>query len=321
VLDARVLPWHHRPVIHRYNTWSLTRTIRRALQDLGVHTRPVLVTGSPPSVGVVGRLAEQAAIYFCMDDFLQLPTTSPGMLAPLEARMLERVDAVVATAESLTRSKRPSSGRVYYLPQGVNYEHFATPRPLPAELQTLPRPIVGFAGAFYDRCDFELMRQLADANSGGSLVVVGPVIDDPAPILRPNVHVLGPRPYRELPAYVQAFDVGVVPYVLNEETRAVDPLKLLEYLAAGIPVVTTALPEVRKYGSAVSIAPTRREFVEAVLRVLGSPQRGTQERQSVARRHGWVERADQLLGIVADVVARQSVVVSPLREAEVTPRR
>jgi glycosyltransferase involved in cell wall biosynthesis len=289
--------------VHRFNTHSLLRTIREALAELGPHPAPLLVTGSPPSVGVVGQLGECASVYLCMDDFLHLPTTTPRMLAPLEARLLERVDAVVATAEILTRSKRPRSGRVHHLPQGVNYQHFATPRAVPAELASLPRPIVGFAGAFYDRCDFELLRRIADANASGSVVLVGPILDDPRHIDRPNVHLLGPRAYRDLPAYVQAFDVGIIPYVLNDETRAVDPLKLLEYLAAGIPVVCTALPEARKYAEVVAIAEDRTAFVDAVMEAARESDEGAPERRrAVARPHGWDRRAEALLGICAQLV-------------------
>jgi len=121
---------------------------------------------------------------------------------------------------------------------------------------------------------------------------------------RPNIHLLGNRSYDELPAYVQAFDVGIIPYVLNDWTRSVDPLKLLEYLAAGIPVVTTAIPEVFKYAEAVRIADTRERFEEAVAASLtdtGAAARAA--RQSVARKHTWESRADRLIEIVEQVAS------------------
>lgn len=304
-LEPRVLPWHHSQLVHRYNSWSLIRLVRGALDEFTNHPPPVLVTGSPPSAGVVGHLSECASVYFCMDDFLHLPSTSPHMLAPLEARLLERVDAVVATAQSLTRTKRPASGIVHYLPQGVNYQHFATPRPLPHDLASLPRPIVGFSGAFYNRCDFDLIRKIAASNAKGSVVLVGPVLGDTSPIERSNVHILGPRPYRDLPAYVQGFDVGIIPYVLNEETKAVDPLKLLEYLAAGIPVVSTALPEARKYGDVVAIAEDVPGFVSAVMAAARESDSTLRERrQATARPHGWDQRADAFLQICAGLTRR-----------------
>lgn len=303
IIQPRVLPWHDRTAVHALNTYSLVRAIRGALRRSGSAAPPVLVTGSPPSVGVVGRIGEVASVYFCMDDFLHLPTVSADMIAPLEKRLLDRVDAVVATAQRLTVSKRPRSGRAFYLPQGVNYEHFATPRPVPTELAPLPRPIVGFAGGLFSRCDLNLLRRVAESLPGGSLVLVGPVEVDTAPLNAPNVHLLGLRTYEALPAYVQSFDVGLIPYYVNEETVAVDPLKLLEYLAAGIPVVSTPIPEVAKYRGAVAVAEDAERFVAAVLAAVREPRNEVRRRgQVLARNHTWEARADTLLAILGDLV-------------------
>ena len=303
IIHPRVLPWHQYRPVRALNTRSLVSAITRSLKTLETREPPILVTGTPPSVDVVGRLGEIADVYFCMDDFLHLPTTSPAMLAPLEARLLERVDAVVATAESLTRSKRPRTGRAYHLPQGVNFEHFAVRRAVPAEMSALPRPIVGFAGSIYDRLDYQLLDDIAAAIPTGTVVLIGPVAGRRPEFRQPNVRLLGLRPYRELPAYIQAFDVAIIPYVLNAETVAVDPLKLLEYLAAGVPVVATDLPEIRQRAGAVSVAATRDQFVATVLRDAAAPRTNVEERQAFARQHGWERRAEQLLAILAEVVA------------------
>src|SRR5690606_18552149 len=116
--------------------------------------------------------------------------------------------------------------------------------------------------------DFALIDRVARTNPNASLVLVGPVGEDAPLFTAPNVHVLGRRPYQSLPAYVQAFDVGLIPYVLNAHSIAVDPLKLLEYLAAGVPVVSTDLPEVRKYADVVVIGSTHEAFESAVGRAL-----------------------------------------------------
>jgi len=312
LIQPRVLPWHHLAAVHAFNTWSLVRAIRRTLAAHGWTEPPVLVTGSPPSVGVVGRLGECAAVYFCMDDFLHLPGVSAWMLEPLERRLLECVDAVVATAESLTRSKAPRNGRAHYLPQGVNDEHFATPQPEPADLAAIPRPRIGFAGGVSACCDFGMIRRIAQTYPSASVVLVGPVTAPLDGMDLPNIHVLGPRPYGVLPAYVQAFDVGLIPYVLNDWTMAVDPLKLLEYLAAGLPVVTTAIPEVLKYGDAVHVAEDLEGFVRLVGAALGEDRAASRERgRAVARRNAWTARADQLLAILDDVADRRGA-PSPL---------
>jgi glycosyltransferase involved in cell wall biosynthesis len=226
-------------------------------------------------------------------------------VAPLEKALLEKVDVVIATAKALVDLKRPASGLAFALPQGVNYDHFAQPRPLPEDIAHLPRPRVGFAGGISSACDFDLLRALAEEFPEGSIVLVGPVQANVQPPRLPNVHVMGHRPYEILPAYVQAFDVGLIPYVLNDWTRSVDPLKLLEYLAAGIPVVTTAIPEVEKYAASVCIAADTPSFLDCVHRSLQEPGRA-EERRAVAREHTWVRRSDQFLRIVDEVAMHRN---------------
>ena len=307
VIEPRVLPWHNRPLAAAWNTRWLSTKIRTVLVKHGLTEPPMIITGSPPSVLVFGRLGERGTVYFCMDDFLHLPGISVDMIGPLEERLLRRVDAVVATAEVLTHSKRPSSGEVHYLTQGVNFEHFATPRPIPPELATLPRPIVGFAGGVSECCDLDLINRIAATYSGGSVVLVGPVTipaERLEAIRRPNIHLLGPRPYADLPGYVQGFDVGIIPYLLNDWTKAVDPLKLLEYLAAGLPVVTTPLPEAQKYRDAVLMADDD-DFVAAVgaaCRDHGPDDRA--KRIALAEGNSWVERARVFSGILEAVRRR-----------------
>jgi hypothetical protein len=305
VIEPRVLPWHHWRPVQAFNTRSLVRAIRSTLELHQCPGRPIIVTGSPPSVGVLGQLGEIGSIYFCMDDFLELPEVSADMIAPLERRLLQRVDVLVATANSLTVSKAPASGKAYHLPQGVNYAHFATPRPAAPDIDRLPRPRIGFAGGLSERCDLELLQSLALTYPQGSIVLVGPVLLGAkllSALTAPNIHFLGARPYAELPGYVQAFDVGIIPYILSDWTRAVDPLKLLEYLAAGVPVVTTALPEAEKYRSHVHIAGDNTAFIRDVRLALEtlSPE-AKASRMALASQHTWERRAASLMAILEEL--------------------
>ena len=306
IIEPRVLPWHHWSPVFRYNTHSLLGSIRQGLSTLGLSRPPVLVTGSPPSVGVLGQLGERASIYFVLDDFLNFPTYTASMLAPLERQLLDRVDLVVATAASLTRSKFPRSGRAEHLPQGVNYDHFASPRPIPADLAAIAGPRIGFAGSVSTQCDVELIVRLAESFPDAAVVLVGPIgLDEQGvqPLQRPNIHLLGVRPYVDLPGYVQHFDVGIIPYVISPWTVAVDPLKLLEYLAAGLPVVTTAIPEAAKYAAEVTIAGEHPGFIEGVRRALAGDRNAQRARgQAFARLHTWEQRADRFLAFTESVL-------------------
>ena len=304
IIEPRAIPWHNLALIRALNTYSLLRDIRRALANVAPGRPPLLITGTPAAEGVVGRLGEIASLYFCMDDYAELPGVDRKVVAPLEEKLLGKIDAVVATAAALVEKKRPASGRAYALPQGVNYEHFATRQPVPADLAGLPRPWIGFAGGVGSACDFSIISALADLFPHGSIVMVGPIEPGIATPDRPNLHLFGHRPYDQLPAYVQAFDVGLIPYVLNDWTRAVDPLKLLEYLAAGIAVVSTAIPEVFKYEGEVRVATGLSEFSAAVRDTLARPATDSdaEARQSLARANTWRRRSEQLMSIVAAVV-------------------
>ena len=309
LIEPKALPWHNVPLVHALNTRSLLRDTRRALQRVAPSRPPVLITGTPAAAGVVGSLGEQASIYFCMDNYAELPGVSRTLIDPLERTLLDKVGAVVATAAELRESKRPASACAFYLPQGVNFDHFATPQPLPPELARLSSPRIGFAGGVSECCDLALVQAVAEANPQGSVVLVGPVSVDLSALTSPNIHVLGNRPYATLPAYVQAFDVGMIPYVLNDWTRAVDPLKLLEYLAAGIPVISTPIPEVHKYAAVITCASSPTEFAHAAVAAgVGDRPELRRARQDVARQQTWERRAAQFLDIVKNLCTNGAAV-------------
>lgn len=302
IVHPAVIPLHHWRVVELGNRLSLKRAIGKALQQVG-GGRPIVITGTPPSVSVMGHLDELATIYICMDDWAHIPGVSPHMLLPLERRLLNETDALVATARALTKLKMPRNGQAHYLPQGVNYDHFERPRAIPADLAHLPRPWIGFAGGVGPALDLEVVHAVAAAFPKGSILLIGPRQPNLGTISAPNVHLLGPRPYAELPAYVQAFDAGMIPYVRNDWTESVDPLKLLEYLAAGIPVISTDLPEVHKYAEQVSISSDPAIFAGYVRdAVAEGKQSRLNVRQALAAQNTWRARAVQFQEIMNEII-------------------
>lgn len=301
LVPPRILPWHNIKPVRHLNTRSLLHDLRAALTGVTPDARPVLITATPAVPDVVRQLEASVKIYLCLDDYAELQGVDKDLVLPLERETLTSVDAVIATAQSLVAGKRAASGRGYYLPQGVSYDHFARRVPPPSDIDAIPRPRIGFAGDLALRCDIGLLRSLALAHPDWSLVLVGPVNVDTSPLRLPNVHILGSRPYATLPAYVQAFDVGLVPYILNAWTRAVDPLKTLEYLAAGIPVVSLPLPEMYKYAPPVRIATGHDAVGVAIAQALAEPPSAVVSRRALAREHNWEQRASRFLKIVREL--------------------
>jgi glycosyltransferase involved in cell wall biosynthesis len=170
----------------------------------------------------------------------------------------------------LRESRTPPSGRNYFLPQGVDTDHFSRREGEPPEpLRSLPKPWIGFFGIIAPWIDQELLVRVARRHPKASVVLLGRSSTSTARLeAEANIHVLGEVPYAQLPQWSQWFDVGLIPFVVNELTVAANPLKLLEYLSLGIPVVSTDLPEVRKFRPLARVAETPEDFVRAVSEAL-----------------------------------------------------
>jgi glycosyltransferase involved in cell wall biosynthesis len=320
VLTPLVLPWAHRVRgLEALNRTLLVMQVRRRMRARGFG-RPVLWLFSPLEAWVVGRLGERCLCYHITDDYgaapwLAGPSVRPRVLAG-EARLLGRADCVFITSAHLAAKRGLAGDRVHVVPNVADVEHFAAApsasAPSPPDLAAIPRPIVGFVGAVDGyKVDLDLLRASALATPDLSYVLIGPVgTRDPATradhLVLPNVHLLGPRAWRDLPRYVRAFDVAVIPYRLTSYTESCSPLKLYEYLAAGKPVVATDLPGVREAGDLVTIAHGAGQFAAAIRRLAAGPDGGAERRAAFAERHSWARRVTDIEAIVRAAVRERA---------------
>jgi glycosyltransferase involved in cell wall biosynthesis len=171
----------------------------------------------------------------------------------------------------------------------------------------LTKPVIGFIGLIQDWIDQDLIAHVAERHPEWSLVLVGKAIVDVSRLARlPNVHLLGRRPYADLPAYCKGFSVGIIPFVLNELTHHVNPIKLREYLSAGLPVVSTPLPEVMHHAEHASIAKEPQEFVAALERAVAEDTPALRRRRSERmRKEAWEHKVAEIGDQVNRVLARR----------------
>ena len=225
---------------------------------------------TPMMLPISEHIAADCTVYDCMDELANFKGASAELLE-LEERLLRVADLVFTGGTSLYEAKRGRHSDVHAFPSSVDVAHFARARAIksePADQAGIARPRLGWAGVVDERFDLALLAALADAHPEWSVVVVGPVVKIEVADLprRPNIHYLGGRDYADLPAYMSGWDVALMPFAINDATKFISPTKTPEYLAAGLPVVSTPVTDVvRHYGEleAVRIAATPAEFVRA----------------------------------------------------------
>jgi glycosyltransferase involved in cell wall biosynthesis len=215
----------------------------------------------------------------------------------MERDLLGKVDLVVATADTLFDAKSALHPRVRLLKHGVDWERFRSPAgTAPAELRALPRPRAGCVGLVDELIDAAGVAELARARPDVAFVFVGPRQLPPGPLdSLENVHFLPPVPYEQVPAVLAELDVALLPYLENALTERINPLKLREFLASGIPVVATPLPEVKPFAAWVELARDPAEWAAGLTAALREGRARSGERSASVREDGWDHRADEFL--------------------------
>ena len=224
---------------------------------------------TPMALNFTDRLQPVATAYDCMDELSKFKGAASEM-PDLEAALFARADVVFTGGYSLYRAKCRLHRNVHVFPSSIEADHFAGARDVstePADQAAITGPRIGFCGVIDERMDVNLLAELSDLRPDWQFVLIGPVVKiDPDSLpRRDNLHYLGGRPYEELPQYLGGWDAAMMPFALNDATRFISPTKTLEYLAAGLPVVSTAIADVvQPYGELglVGIAHNAEQFVE-----------------------------------------------------------
>ncbi len=300
VVSPPMAPWMRPAALRALNRASVRAVVTRAAERLGLRD-PIVLTTVPNGVDGAGLAGSRTLVYYCVDDFTAWPGVDPVAASTMERELLDAADLVVATSERLAETRRCRRGPTELLPHGVDVEHLARasePDTRPLDGVRRGRPVLGYLGLLDARLDVELVASVAKMRPDWDVVFVGPA--DTAPDARlelPNVRRVPAVPYARLPEALAAFDVAVLPYVRSELTRAINPLKLREYLASGRPVVATSLPEVRRFEPEVLVADTADDFVAAVERCLAGPRDRRAMRRDMLAGEAWDARARRLLDL------------------------
>lgn len=295
---------------------------RRVLQQrlagefAGAYDDAILWFNDPMAVtAYAGHLGESMIVYDCMDELTQFQGAPPA-LRERERELTKRANLIFCGGRKMRDKRLPYNSNTHFYGTGVDCAHFG--RALAEDLEVDPDilalrgPVLGYFGVVDERIDYPLLAALADAHSDWSIAMVGPTAKvDPATLpRRKNLHFLGGRPYQRLPAITKGFAVCLMPFALNAATEFINPTKALEYMAAGRPVVSTALDEVRtNFSSVAHVADTHAKFIKMCRRQVDSPT------QSRIRRGLKLAAENSWEAIAAKMEAHIEDVLTPRRQA------
>lgn len=281
----------------RFGRWLNRRWLAKAVRPIAeaMPNPPIVVTTVPLVADLVGAFPSARWVYYCVDDFGVWPGLDGRTLRSMEAELVAKVDAVVAVSETLQTHIAKLGKQSHLLTHGVDLEHFQ-PKPLP------PGTDVLFWGVIDRRMDLAFVRRLGESLTEGTILLVGPQDDPDAELFRlPRVRTLPAVPYAELPELAGRASVLVMPYADLPVTRAMQPLKLKEYLATGKPVVVRKLPATEAWADCCDLCATPEQFAAAVTERLHS---GLPESQRIARarlqHETWTAKAEQFERMIAD---------------------
>jgi glycosyltransferase involved in cell wall biosynthesis len=311
VKALNVLPWGHTYAFaNRVDRWVTARRIRTIARRL---PQPVVLWIYDPCASVpASEFGAAFSVYDCVDDYAEQVNGAPNRQALVrraDTETAKNARVVFTTSRALfERHGGDDSGSTHLVPNVGDYRLFspAADRAYAAsELNELPRPVYGFAGNFLaSKVDFDLLESLARAEPDATILLIGPERQESSEELErirrlPNVRWLGKKPYAELPRYVAAFDVALIPYLENEYTRSCFPLKVYESLAAGKPVVAAGLPDLAGMGPDVTLARDAEEFVAAArAAALAQSPDDVERRMRLAAQNTWESRTERLLTLV-----------------------
>jgi len=303
VLNPLAFPSYGNGAILKVNQGFLVRQVKKAMRLLGFENAVNMVFN--PAAGMIaGRLGECEVIYYCVDEYTAFTGASRG-LKEIEDDLFRRANVVVVSAERLFESKRSLNPNTFLIRHGTDWKHFRkaldSQLAIPVDIAGLPRPIIGFHGLLADWVDYELIKKVAARFRKGSVVLIGKVAVDAEQRIKaldgiPNIHLLGRKPYAELPAYCKAFDVAINPFEVNHLTLAANPLKVREYLAAGVLVVSTDIPEVRVLEN-VRVGVDHADFVSKIEAALSETKRRTEISDGI-RHESWERKVEELRQIL-----------------------
>jgi len=263
LISPLMIPYNRYRLIRKLNRFLVVRSVKKAMRVLAFQ-QPILLTSIPSTCDFIDHLGEALSIYYCVDEFSLWPGIDPGVIGPMERELISKVDLVLTTSDALFEAKQKLHPGTELLTHGVDVEHFRVLGEARGN-----RKKVGFFGLIDERVDRTLLLALSKRFPSVEFHFIGEVVVELGSLHKQqNLIWHGKLSYDKLPEAIQDYSLFILPYLVNELTRFINPLKIKEYLATGRPVVTTSLKELERFQDVVWVARDYEGFFRGVSDVL-----------------------------------------------------
>ena len=307
------------PMVSWLNVNWLRNQLLSVMGSCGLNKMALVsLVADPLHENLIGMFGEKVSIFYCTDEFTSLKGKpyfrSKKLIRSHERMLLKKADITLVISDTLYIAKSPYANTIKIFPNAVDVRHFKpldeSELELPAEVLKIPKPIIGYLGGLSDRVDIPLLNMLSAKHLEWSFVLMGRLLDKIEKsiickrfIERGNVYVLGSRPFEQLPRYLNAFNVCILPLDVNHPFNInCSPLKLYEYLATGKPIVSTDLPHVRKFKDVVRIGRNVDDIANLIKKCFNEKDSLKEKRIAMAKENTWEKRVTEMLTTIKDTI-------------------
>jgi glycosyltransferase involved in cell wall biosynthesis len=306
----------------------LSRLVKDHIKKEKFVSKPIVWFYSPQFIEQQKYIDHSLVVYDCMDE-LSTFAGAPADLRDNEKKLLSLADVVFTGGKSIYESKIRFNINTHCFPSSVDQKHFRKTilkgTKIPADIKKLKKPVIGYYGVIDERIDYGLLKSIAEKLPDVSFVMIGPVIKvDPQSLPKlSNIYYLGKKDYQDLPNYLKAFDIAMMPFALNAATKFISPTKTLEYMAGEKLIVSTPIKDVeRDYKNVVSIATSAEEFAKAITKLL-KLNKQTKEiivnvQNKIIARTSWKNTVSQMETIIANLITKPAKHLSTTKNITTT---
>jgi len=304
------IPFYSLPLVKYINRLMIKSQVKKICRDYKIN-KPIIWCVLPHVADALDSVESKCSVYYIVDEFEEMPGVNKAFISSMDKTLCDKSDVVFVTSEPLYEKKSSLGEKLHINKHGVDYEHFNSAinkdLPVPKNISNLKSPIIGFFGLIEEWIDLELIKHLAEQHKEWMFLMIGRVaVDYSAFDEINNVYFIGSVNYEELPNYAQVFDVSLIPVVTNELIRNFNPLKLREYLAMGLPVVTAEFPELSDFKEYIYSSDSHAQFEKDIIKALkeDTAEKRLKRAESVAD-SSWENRYKNVRSIVLNAIEEQ----------------